>query len=56
MQEIGCAGLDSSDLQILVECLLKVLIQITANGADIRVSIREDYINNNLELMLNNYK
>ena len=30
MQEIGCAGLDPSHLQVLVECLLKVLIQIAA--------------------------
>lgn len=31
VQEIGCAGLDSPNLQVLVEGLLEILIQITAS-------------------------
>ena len=34
MQEIGSAGFNSSDLQILVESLLKILIQIPRKRDD----------------------
>lgn len=32
MQEIGCAGFDSSDFQIPMERLLQILIQVPAEG------------------------